>query len=65
MVLCCVVGVAAASSWGAMARLAGIRGWLRGAAAVGVLAGGLVLAVDHAALAQANGYAQLCKGVFE
>jgi hypothetical protein len=63
MLVCCVIGAAAASSWGAVARLAGMRGWLRGALAVGVLAGGLALAVEHGAHARTDAQAQqLCRG---
>lgn len=63
--LCCLIGAVAASSWGAVARAAGMRWWLRGAAAVGVLAGGLALAVEQGAVAQAAGQVQeICRGVF-
>jgi hypothetical protein len=64
MLLCCVIGAAAATSLGAIARLAGLRHWLRGAAAVGLLALGLALAVEQAD-AQAGGHVQqVCRGAF-
>jgi len=60
--LCCLAGIAAASSWAMAASLAGVRRWFGGALVAGLLVAGLAVAVDHSASA-GDGRPSICTGV--